>query len=45
MLSGKEYENILIKRDKFTEDTMIALGLVKKYVQENTLMRFYHAFN
>lgn len=38
MLSGKEYENIITKNDKFTEDTMIALGLVKKYVCENKLL-------
>lgn len=38
MLSSKEYENIVIKNDKFTEDTMIALGLVKKYVSDNNLI-------
>ena len=38
MLSEKEYENLLIKNDKFTEDTMIALGLVKKYISENKLL-------
>lgn len=38
MLSEKEYENIIIKNDKFTEDTMISLGLVKKYVCENKLI-------
>jgi hypothetical protein len=38
MLNGKEYENIIIKNDKYTEDTNIALGLVKKYVIENKLL-------
>lgn len=38
MLSEKEYEDIIIKNDKFTGDTMIALGLVKKYVMENNLI-------
>jgi hypothetical protein len=38
MLSGKEYENIIVKSDKFTEDTLIALGLVKKYVSDNNLL-------
>jgi len=38
MLSKKEYENIIIKNDKFTEDTLIALGLVKKYVCKNQLL-------
>mgnify|MGYP000318159682 CR=1 FL=1 len=38
MLSKKEYENIIIKNDKFTEDTLIALGLVKKYVAKNNLI-------
>ena len=38
MLSKKEYENIITKNDKFTEDTYIALGLVKKYVCENKLL-------
>ena len=38
MLSKKEYENIIIKNDKFTEDTMIALGLVKKYIVKHKLL-------
>jgi hypothetical protein len=38
MLSSKEYENIIIKNDKFTEDTMIALGLVKKYIIKHKLI-------
>lgn len=38
MLSKKEYENIIIKNDKFSEDTQIALGLVKKYVIANNLI-------
>jgi hypothetical protein len=38
MLSSKEYENIIIKNDKFTEDTMIALGLVKKYIADHKLL-------
>jgi hypothetical protein len=38
MLSKKEYENFIIKNDKFTEDTMIALGLVKKYICKNKLL-------
>lgn len=38
MLSKKEYENIIIKNDKFTEDTLIALGLVKKYVVKHKLL-------
>ena len=38
MLSEKEYENIIIKNDKFTEDTVIALGLVKKYIMHNKLI-------
>lgn len=38
MLSKKEYENVIIKNDKFTEDTMIALGLVKKYISEHKLL-------
>ena len=37
-LSEKEYENIILKNDKFTEDTMIALGLVKKYILKNKLI-------
>jgi hypothetical protein len=38
ILSEKEYENIIIKNDKFTEDTLIALGLVKKYIISNNLI-------
>lgn len=38
MLEKKEYENIILKNDKFTEDTEIALGLVKKYVISNKLI-------
>ena len=38
MLSDKEYDNIIIKNDKFTEDTLISLALVKKYVSENKLI-------
>lgn len=38
MLSKKEYENIILRNDKFTEDTTIALGLVKKYVCNNKLL-------
>jgi hypothetical protein len=38
MLTKKEYENIIVKNDKFTEDTLIALGLVKKYVCKNKLL-------
>lgn len=38
MFSKKEYENIIIKNDKFTEDTMISLGLVKKYVCAHKLI-------
>lgn len=38
MLSSKEYENLITKNDKFVEDTMISLGLVKKYVIENNLI-------
>ena len=38
MLSEKSYENIIIKNDKFTEDTLIALGLVKKYIQKHKLI-------
>ena len=37
MLS-KDYENIIIKNDKFAEDTQIALGIVKKYVITNKLI-------
>jgi hypothetical protein len=38
MLTSKEYENIIVKNDKFTEDTMIALGLVKKYIMDTGLI-------
>lgn len=38
MLTTKDYENIIQKNDKFTEDTEIALGLVKKYVINNKLI-------
>jgi hypothetical protein len=38
MLGKKDYENIIIKNDKYTEDTLIALGLVKKYIIENKLI-------
>jgi hypothetical protein len=38
MLEKKDYENIIIKNDKYTEDTLIALGLVKKYIIENKLI-------
>lgn len=38
MLKKKDYENIILKNDKFTEDTEIALGLVKKYVIANNLI-------
>ena len=38
MLEKKDYENIILKNDKFTEDTEIALGLVKKYVIANKLI-------
>jgi hypothetical protein len=34
----KEHENLVIKHDKFTEDTMISLGLVKKYIVKNKLI-------
>lgn len=38
MLTSKEYENLIIKNDKFVEDTLISLGLVKKYIIENDLI-------
>jgi hypothetical protein len=38
MLEKKDYENIIIKNDKYTEDTLIALGLVKKYIIANKLI-------
>ena len=38
MLSSKEYENIIIKNDKFSEDTLIALGIVKKYIINHNLI-------
>jgi hypothetical protein len=38
VLAKKDYENIILKNDKFTEDTEIALGLVKKYVIANKLI-------
>ena len=38
MLEKKDYENIILRNDKFTEDTVIALGLVKKYVISNKLI-------
>jgi hypothetical protein len=38
MLEKKDYENIIIKNDKYTEDTLIALGLVKKYIITNKLI-------
>jgi hypothetical protein len=38
MLEKKDYENIIIKNDKYTEDTLIALGLVKKYIVTNKLI-------
>ena len=38
MLEKNDYENIILKNDKFTEDTEIALGLVKKYVIANKLI-------
>jgi hypothetical protein len=37
-MKKKDYENVLLKNDKFTEDTEIALGLVKKYVISNKLI-------
>lgn len=37
-MTEKEYENIVIKNDKFTEDTILALGLVKKYIIEHKLI-------
>ena len=40
VLEKKDYENIILRNDKFTEDTEIALGLVKKYVIEN-IMHFF----
>jgi hypothetical protein len=36
--SEKEYDDIVVSRDKFTEDTMIALGLVKKYIIREKLI-------
>ena len=38
MLSEKEYENIIMRNDKFTEDTLTALSLVKKYIIDNNLV-------
>lgn len=38
MLSKQEYENIIIKNDKFTDETLVALGIVKKYISENELI-------
>lgn len=38
MLSDKAYDNIIIKNDKYTEDTLIALGLVKKYIISKKLI-------
>ena len=37
-MEKKDYENIIIKNDKYTEDTLIALGLVKKYIVANKLI-------
>lgn len=38
MLNKKYYDDIIIRNDKFTEDTSIALGLVKKYICKNNLL-------
>ena len=37
-MEKKDYESLILKNDKFTEDTEIALGLVKKYVIANKLI-------
>jgi hypothetical protein len=37
-MDKKSYESIILKNDKFTEDTEIALGLVKKYIILNKLI-------
>jgi hypothetical protein len=37
-MNSKFYENIVLKHDKFAEETMIALGLVKKYIIKNKLI-------
>lgn len=37
-MSKKEYENAVMRNDKFTEDTMISLGLVKKYIVAHKLI-------
>ena len=33
--SAKYYENLVLKHDKFVEETTIALSLVKKYIVKN----------
>lgn len=38
MLTSKEYENLITKNDKFVEDTLISLGLVKKYIIDHNLI-------
>jgi len=38
MLSDKDAKDIIVKNDKFTDDTLIALGVVKKYICENNLI-------
>jgi hypothetical protein len=38
MLNKKYYNDIIVKNDKFTVDTTIALGLVKKYICSNNLL-------
>jgi hypothetical protein len=38
MLDKKYYDDIIIRNDKFTIDTTIALGLVKKYICSNNLL-------
>jgi len=37
-MTEKYYENLVIKNDKFTQDTQLALGIVKKYIIENKLI-------
>jgi hypothetical protein len=38
MNSAKYYENLVLKHDKFVEETTIALSLVKKYIVKNNLI-------
>lgn len=38
VLTKKEYESLIVKHDKFTSDIVIALGLVRKYIEEHNLI-------